>query len=63
MSTVVQTENKIESYHTNAEYRFKVIEVRKYFYIVKMVNIVKNYDEKKILHIPKRDIIFVKKIL
>ena len=62
MATAIQTESKTESYHTNAEYRCKVMEVRKNFYVVKMVNIVKNYGEKKTLHIPRRDL-FVKKDL
>ena len=62
MAATIQTENKTESYHTNAEYRCKVMEVRKNFYVVKMVNIVKNYGEKKTLHIPRRDL-FVKKDL
>jgi len=62
MATAVQTESKSESYHTNAEYRCKVMEVRKNFYVVKMVNIAKNYGEKKTLHIPRRDL-FVKKDL
>jgi len=62
MATAIQTETKKESYHTNAEYRCKVMEVRKNFYVVKMVNIVKNHGEKKTLHIPRRDL-FVKKDL
>lgn len=62
MATVVQNESKKELYHTNAEYRCKVMEVRKNFYVVKMVNIVKNHGEKKTLHIPRRDL-FVKKDL
>ena len=59
MATTTQT---TETTHTNADYRCKVYEVRKIFYVVKMVNIAKNYGDRKTLHIPRRDL-FVKKDL
>ena len=59
MATTTQT---TQTTHTNADYRCKVYEVRKNFYVVKMVNIAKNYGDRKTLHIPRRDL-FVKKDL
>lgn len=62
MATATQTVTQNESVHTNAEYRFKVMEVKKNFYVVKMVNVVKNNGDRKTLHIPRRDL-YVKKDL
>jgi len=59
MATTTQT---TQTTHTNADYRCKVYEVKKNFYVVKMVNIAKNYGDRKTLHIPRRDL-FVKKDL
>jgi hypothetical protein len=56
------TQTQTQTTHTNAEYRCKVYEVRKNFYVVKMVNIAKNYGDRKTLHIPRRDL-FVNKSL
>ena len=42
--------------HTNAEYRCKVHEIKKNFYVVKMCSIVTNYGDRKTLHIPKREL-------
>jgi len=58
MATTTQTQTT----HTNAEYRCKVYEVKNNFYVVKMVNIAKNYGDRKTLHIPRRDL-FVNKSL
>ena len=58
MATTTQSQTT----HTNAEYRCKVYEVKKNFYVVKMVNIAKNYGDRKTLHIPRRDL-FVNKSL
>ena len=62
MATAAQSVTSTETTHTNAEYRCKVQEIRKNFYIVKMVNIAKNHGDRKTLHIPRRDL-FVKKDL
>ena len=59
MATTTQT---TQTTHTNADYRCKVYEVKKNFYVVKMVNIAKNYGDRKTLHIPRRDL-FVNKDL
>ena len=55
-----KTLNKTETSHTNAEYRCRVYEVKKNFYVTKMCAVIKNYGEKKTLHIPRREL-YVKK--
>ena len=48
-------------FHTNAEYKCKIIDFRKNFYIVKMVKVFTS-DDKKTLYIPRKNI-FVNKDL
>ena len=59
----METENLVKKriFHTNAEYRCKIIDVKKNFYVVKMVKPFTN-DDKKTLYIPRRNI-FVNKDL
>ena len=59
----MQTENLVKKriFHTNAEYRCKIIDVKKNFYVVKMVKPFTS-DDKKTLYIPRRNI-FVNKDL
>ena len=59
----METENLVKKriFHTNAEYRCKIIDVKKNFYVVKMVKPFTS-DDKKTLYIPRRNI-FVNKDL
>ena len=59
----METENLVKKkiFHTNAEYRCKIIDVKKKFYVVKMVKPFTS-DDKKTLYIPRRNI-FVNKDL
>jgi hypothetical protein len=59
----METENLVKKrfFHTNAEYRCKIIDVKKDFYITKMIKVFTN-DDKKTLYIPRRNI-FVNKDL
>ena len=59
----METENLVKKriFHTNAEYRCKIIDVKKNFYVVKMIKPFTS-DDKKTLYIPRRNI-FVNKDL
>lgn len=59
----METENLVKKriFHTNAEYKCKIIDVKKDFYITKMIKVF-SYDNKKTLYIPRKNI-FVNKDL
>ena len=59
----METENLVKKkiFHTNAEYRCKIIDVKNDFYVTKMIKVFTN-DDKKTLYIPRKNI-FVNKDL